>query len=256
MSQKLSAQHRKAIAFEDARKVMVELGELKAARKTYKEQRDFLPDRNDGKFWDKRFQNPLHEHHMEDWRLKTIVGLLDPQKSIVDLGIGAGKLEKLFFSKYPNYELFTGTDITQATLKELQKTLPKIRLVKTGLLKLPFKNDSFDQVLLLEVLEHIKPSETFAVLAEVYRIVKPGGTFFISVPMNEGLEEMLPENPNSHMRMYSEPLLRFELTQAGFAVEKTFTASAFRSNFALKHVINQLLRLKHPNNIIALCRKK
>ncbi len=45
---------------------------------------------------------------------------------------------------------------------------------------LPFNTDSIDIVFLLEVLEHIPDTEQ--VLADVQRILKPGGILYISVP--------------------------------------------------------------------------
>ncbi len=121
--------------------------------------------------------------------------------------------------------------------------------------ELPFKSGSFDQVLLLEVLEHIKPSETFSVLQEVYRVLKTGGKFIISVPINEHLEDMLPINPNSHMRMYSEALIKYELIMCKFKVNKILSTSAFKNMFMLKSLINKYLYIKEKNNIILICQK-
>jgi len=45
---------------------------------------------------------------------------------------------------------------------------------------LPFKNNVFDLVTAIEVLEHIK--ETQLVISEIYRVLKPKGFVFMTTP--------------------------------------------------------------------------
>lgn len=46
----------------------------------------------------------------------------------------------------------------------------------------PWEDNSVDEILLVEVLEHISFRETDNVLKEIYRILKKGGKFHIQVP--------------------------------------------------------------------------
>jgi ubiquinone/menaquinone biosynthesis C-methylase UbiE len=246
----------RAVWWENYRKWLIDQGQFKKAGASYHLQKTFLPDENTGEFWDQKFATELNFHFMEDWRLHVIASRLDLSKSVLNLGVGRGKLEEQLVRKAGGRSLqYLGTDITQSTLALLKKRFPQLRFSYERLEKLSLKNDSYDQVCLLEVLEHIKPNQTFAVLSEVYRVLVPGGKFLISVPVNEGLEEMLPTNPNSHMRMYSESLLHFELQSVGFKVKKTWRASAFQRMFLLKHMINKFTFLRAPNNIIIECSK-
>ena len=51
----------------------------------------------------------------------------------------------------------------------------------------PFEDDSIEEILMVEVLEHISWRETVNVLRECRRILKPGGKFHIQVPDCESM---------------------------------------------------------------------
>lgn len=254
---------KKALAWEEKRKIDLEAGRFSALRESYQKQKDFLPDNNRGDFWDKRFSEQWEifsepfsfESAMEEWRIKKVLSKINYQQSILNLGVGSGRLEARLLPKIKP-DQYLGTDITKETLKQLRRAFPDHHFKKAQLVKLPIANASFDQVLLLEVLEHIRPNKTFSVLAEVNRVLKKHGTLFISVPVNEGLEKILPANPNAHQRLYSLPLLKFELAESGFSTQKVYQASAFAKDFKIKHLINSLLKIRQPNNLLLIARKK
>lgn len=222
--------------------------------KTYQIQRLYFPDRNSGSFWDGvfRYRNSLMP--MEVWRIKKVVSLVDGKRSLLNIGAGNGALESFIFNKFPNIN-YHGTDITKVTLNLLQKKYGSSRFSFNMLPRLKFATSTFDQVLLLEVIEHIKPQTTFAVLSEIRRVLKTRGVLIVSVPINEHLEKQIPNNPNSHMRIYSEEVIKTELRLSGFSIEKVYRISAFHKYFKLKHLINRLLMIREYNNLIILARK-
>ncbi len=55
--------------------------------------------------------------------------------------------------------------------------------------QMPFADSSFDIVVASEVLEHIEPAVRQAVLAEIVRVLAPGGWFIGSVPYREVLQD-------------------------------------------------------------------
>jgi SAM-dependent methyltransferase len=73
---------------------------------------------------------------------------------------------------------------------------------------LPFVPSSFDTVLLLEVLEHVADAQQ--VLAEISRVLKPGGTLLISMPFLYPLHDA----PHDYRR-YTAPGLNKMLLRAG-----------------------------------------
>src|SRR5690606_6712125 len=137
-------------------------------------------------------------------------------------------------------------------IKQLKKKYPNYRFIVHNILKKPLPARLFDIIFLLEVLEHIEPKYTFSVLQKIYNSLKKGGYFFISVPMNEGLEDMYPINPNSHMRCYSTELIKAELEITGFTVVKYREFYAFSSWFWLKDILARtVLQGKwQPNNVL------
>lgn len=75
----------------------------------------------------------------------------------------------------------------------------------------PFVDDTFDTVLSLEVLGHV--SQPAAVLAEIERILKPGGTLLLTMPFLYPLHDA----PHDYQR-YTESGLQLALAQSGLEV--------------------------------------
>jgi ubiquinone/menaquinone biosynthesis C-methylase UbiE len=74
---------------------------------------------------------------------------------------------------------------------------------------LPVDDAGFDAVLLIQVLEHVP--EPAAVLAELRRVLRPGGTLTLTAPLVWELHEM----PHDYFR-YTAPGLEHLLAAAGF----------------------------------------
>lgn len=76
-------------------------------------------------------------------------------------------------------------------------------------LKMPFEDGSFDVVISTEVLEHVPDPAHY--LAEVKRVLKPGGVFFFTVPFLMSLHEV----PHDYYR-YTPFALELIFKKAGF----------------------------------------
>lgn len=94
------------------------------------------------------------------------------QGLVLDIGC-ANQYMKEFLSSKQNY---IGLDYYQ-TATAWYETKPDLY---GDAQNLPFANQSFDSVLLLDVLEHLPHPET--ALAEIFRILKPQGILIIQVP--------------------------------------------------------------------------
>jgi ubiquinone/menaquinone biosynthesis C-methylase UbiE len=241
---------------ERLRKQLLAEKKFSELRKTYSSQLPEITDENSGDFWDKRFSSDEElVFPMATDRNRIVAASIRQNEKVLNIGVGNGYLEGLVFKMCNTNISWTGTDITEKTLRKLQKKYPKYSFVKSKITQLPFKDQSFDTVCLLEVLEHISPSQTLLVLNEINRVLKKNGRIIISVPLNEGLEAMMPHNPNSHLRVYSVELLEFELITCGFVVQQKKTLSAFSKSYTIKNFINKFLKMREPNNVIIWARK-
>ncbi len=238
------------------RKELLSSNKLQELKTTYSKKYPQIPGSNTPEFWDEKFSGDnTYLFPMAYARNKMVAESVQTGSRVLNLGAGKGYLENFVYERVGDALEWVGTDFTNIEIKELRANFPSYTFKKTGLLKLPFTENYFDTICLLEVLEHIAPEETFSVLEEICRVLKTGGTVIVSVPLNEGLEEMMPDNPNAHKRDYSPELLRYELETSGFKIAKQQTLSAFGSFYALKHFINSIFKLRKPNNVVVWAQK-
>ena len=103
--------------------------------------------------------------------------------------------------------------------------------------RLPFEDGNFDRVITSEVLEHIQ--NDVGAIAEMVRVLKPGGTFAGTVPtwFPEKINWMLsdeyhaPISVGGHVRIYSETELTAKLRSAGLEVTGSHHAHALHSPY-------------------------
>jgi len=103
--------------------------------------------------------------------------------------------------------------------------------------RLSFPDNTFDRVITSEVLEHIQ--DDVGAIAEMVRVLKPGGTFAGTVPTwwPEKINWMLsdeyhaPKAVGGHVRIYSETELKAKLRSAGLDVTGSHHAHALHSPY-------------------------
>lgn len=105
-------------------------------------------------------------------------------KNILDVGCGYGWCELNFVSR--GAKKVTGIEITSEDLETAVKNIKKKNIAfKVGsAIDLPFKANTFDTVVCWEVIEHIPKETEMKMFSEVYRVLKPGGIFYLSTPYN------------------------------------------------------------------------
>jgi SAM-dependent methyltransferase len=101
--------------------------------------------------------------------------------------------------------------------------------------QLPFKDESFDCVIISEVLEHLGEDER--ALQELSRVLKRGGVLAVSVPRQgpELLCWILSRDyrtwPGGHIRIYERNSLKNKLTAHGFDIYASHFAHALHAPY-------------------------
>ncbi len=108
-------------------------------------------------------------------RMHRIKPFIDERFDVLDVGCGEKGLVVKTLS--PHVKTITGIDI-RSTPYEVGNA--KIISGSFDGVPLPFKDKSFDCVLLLAVLEHIHHREEL--MREIYRILRPNGKLVLTVP--------------------------------------------------------------------------
>ncbi|HNX52441.1 MAG TPA: class I SAM-dependent methyltransferase [Pontiellaceae bacterium] len=98
------------------------------------------------------------------------------QLSVLDVGCGIGKTDG-FLS--PDLGKLTGVDVSSASIERARRENPDVQYEVYDGRSLPFDNATFDAAFLICVLHHVAPEERVALLREVRRTVRPGGSVFI-----------------------------------------------------------------------------
>jgi len=147
---------------------------------------------------------PLHPRYLSNLAIRRGLYKFAPAAHgrMLDIGCGYKPYQHLFAS-YVDEHL--GIDIP-VTIHGLEV----IDILGTTL-ALPFTNGSFDTILATEVLEHVPEPERM--LAEIGRVLRPGGTLILSVPLHEPLHEL----PYDFFR-YTHIALCALLEKQGFSV--------------------------------------
>jgi SAM-dependent methyltransferase len=133
---------------------------------------------------------------------------------IIDIGCSSGFLLRLLHQRFPNHAL-VGADCVLGPLERLSRSVQDIPLLQFDLLKCPWPEQSFDAVVLLNVLEHIE--DDLGAVRQVHRILKRGGVAILEVPAGPDLYDVY-DRELLHFRRYRMADLLETLRTAGFEV--------------------------------------
>jgi len=150
-------------------------------------------------------------------RERICASFIDTKINGKTLNIGGGEIlwiENDLFLNNPN---FISSDIDEKNLGEKNKARNKIVMDAR---RIPLQNDELSQIIMLDVLEHIK--EDKIALNEINRVLKKDGKFVICVPNDTFLSFLNPIRYAQHERHYTLKRITNLLEKNGFKIEKFF----------------------------------
>lgn len=127
--------------------------------------------------------------------------IIKPEFKILEIGSGSGANIKRIKQSFPKITI-KGIEYSQKLVDAAKKK--KLNVQKGDATKLKEKSESYDLVICLDVLEHIKNDEK--AISEIRRVLKKDGFALISVPAFNvlwGDQDIV----NHHYRRYSKKIL-------------------------------------------------
>lgn len=170
---------------------------------------------------------------MKQAKLAALRGLLPPTSELACLDIGGDNGVISYFLRQGGGR-WTSGDLTEEAVASIRELTGGECLTLDGK-RTPFPEAAFDLVVVIDFLEHISDDRGF--VAELARILKPGGGLVVNVPHAKRLSLIRPlrlalgltDEKHGHLRPgYSRRQLR-EMLEPFFQVEAETTYSRFFS---------------------------
>jgi SAM-dependent methyltransferase len=188
------------------------------ARSSLRERDNLLPHLYDG------------EHHSA-WSIgmraitrALLIDLTLPAGPFLELGCGGGAFLAELRRAYPQRTL-VGIDLHPVALAYAQRRLgAPAPVMQANLTRLPFADHSFAALLALDVLDQ-RGVDLPAALAEVQRVLRPGGILLMRVSAHAWLHGAHDDAFNTGIR-YDKRTLSASLNAAGFALQRLTYANA------------------------------
>lgn len=167
-----------------------------------------------------------------------------PGMTVLDVGAGQGRHSFEVLRRGAVVTAFDASESDLADVKTMFGAMEAEGQVPVGAAgsvlhgdarDMPFEDNSFDRVIASEILEHVHEDEK--VMAEIFRVVKPGGLVAVSVPRRWPeqvcwkFSDSYHEVKGGHIRIYKGTELVSKLQRAGLEPFKTHHAHALHSPY-------------------------
>ena len=184
-----------------------------------------------------------YEGQVYSQRVKNVMRFMGEVKGrrVLDLGCGVG-----FFGGEAQKRgaWVTGLDFSAVALQMCRERLPRIAVLRGDATRLPYRDGSFDVVLLNDIIEHLAEDLGRRMIEEVFRVLAPGGRLVVDTDndeslmgrkgfrrLNDWLEKDTPQRvalreikktynaPTLHIKIYSVDEMRALLESVGFRID-------------------------------------
>jgi|SRR5688572_1562260 len=147
-------------------------------------------------------------------RVELALGECSVGERVLEVGFGTGLA---FPNLHDIYKEIHGLDLTadiEAVKSVFEPMGIPLFLKKGDVLHMPYEDNYFDTVVLISILEHLKPNELKQAFTEVRRVLKPGGQMVYGTPV---------EKP---FMVFMFKILGHDIRDEHFSTEKEIAATA------------------------------
>lgn len=199
---------------------------------------------------DQKFYQEYYKLEREGWWFKARLSILEnycqaiitnPDMKILNVGAATGATSEML-SKYGKVTSLEYDEFCCKFLKE--KT--GIEAINASLTELPFENNSYDMICAFDVIEHIENDNK--AVEEIYRVLKPKGKYFITVPAFQSLWSN-HDVVNHHFRRYKKKQLNKLIESKNLKIDHStyFNFWLFIPISITRFILNNIPRKKDSN---------
>ena len=168
---------------------------------------------------DYKQRNHLEPFYSPEIQLFTI--LINPNSSLLEVGCGTGRDALELVQIFAEY---TGVDGSAGMLTIAKEVVPGARFEIGNFLELPYNNESFDACWCASTLLHCDRTNVLKPVQEICRILKPGGTAFISmrkkIDIDEHIKPVADSSEGRYFAYYTPQEFASILESAGLKILK------------------------------------
>lgn len=145
-------------------------------------------------FWEKIFQDFSYSEYLDTLNydeptvyIRKCFEKQSRNSRVLDIGCGAGRFLHLLSEM--GFSDLTGLDLSFSGVKHVKKHVSEAKTIQTDATSLPFKEDSFDIVLMVGIVYEIEDKKAhYKVFEEIHRVLRQGGLFIFvnNSPYNLG----------------------------------------------------------------------
>lgn len=151
-----------------------------------------------------------------------------PNLQLLDIGCGTGGLLKKLRNIWP---LAQGIDISSDALR-FCRNRHLLNLYRGSVTNLPFKSNTFQGLICLDVISHLTVKNDLKALKEFHRILKPGGILVLNLPAFSFLKGNHDLVVHTRER-YTKTTIKTRLSKSNFHIFKLTYRNAILFTFIL-----------------------
>lgn len=167
---------------------------------------------------------------------------LQSAKKVIDIGCGCGK-----FISQTEMNGTIGVDLDMTALQIAKRICSKSEFVVASVFSLPFRDEVFEFISLLEVIEHLPVGTEVEAISGVRRILSSNGALVLSTPNEHFLTNLMDPGFFLGHRHYSVKSVVRMVQMLGFSITECVVRGGFASLFSYdmlmfsKHVLRKRL---------------